>query len=311
MLKNFSRKEGMDEMNYMREDLKQEYQRYCTLYADLDELHDPLMNVSDILRAYFILADYFSDPTADVEAEKMLVGIRDMNLMISALGRQSISFAGKVKYNQPLDICATLFFGLVKNHAFSDGNKRTALLTLLYQLDRYGYCPSVSQKDFEKLVVAVASNELDTRYEKIWKHAPTKIEADKTDHSVWVISTLLRKMTKRKDNSFHLDIPARDFIHAINQIEGCTCQVDGGKIKLQRVIKKKIWLFQHLSETKTYSIPYRGDTRPIKAGTARDVLEKLELYNEYPNYQSFIQGADPRYMLIQQFEAPLRRLKDK
>lgn len=217
----------------------------------------------------------------------------------------------RVKYSQPLDICATLFFGLVKNHAFSDGNKRTALLTLLYQLDGYGYCPSVSQKDFEKLVVAVASNELNARYEKVWKRAPNEVKKDKIDHSVWVISALLRKMTKRKDNSFHLDIPARDFIHAINQINGCTCQVEGGKIKLQRVIKKKIWIIQQTSETKTYTIPYRGDTRPIKAGTAREVLEQLELYNEYPNYQSFIQGADPRYMLIQQFEAPLRRLKDK
>lgn len=145
-------------MRYMRSDLKDEYKRYRKLYPDVQELHFPLMNISDILRAYFILADYFTDPTADAKSESMLIGIRDMNLLISALGRQNASFGGFTKYTQPLDVCATLFFGLVKNHAFSDGNKRTALLTLLYQLDCYGYCPLAPQKEFEKLVVAVAGN---------------------------------------------------------------------------------------------------------------------------------------------------------
>lgn len=304
-------KEGMGDLKYMREDLKREYKRYHDRYPDLNELHPPLMNISDILRAYFILADYFSDPTADVEVEKMLIGVRDMNLLVSALGRQNISFGGKVKYSHPLDICATLFFGLVKNHAFSDGNKRTALLTLLYQLEAYGYCPCAGQKEYEKLVVAIASNELSVRYPNIWKFAPKKQQENDTDRSVYVISTLLRKMTKRKDNSFHIDIPARDFMQAINAIDGCSCQVEGDKIKLQRVVSKKLWKFHRRNVVKTYAIPYRGDTRPIKAGTAREALERLDLYEEFAGYKSFVEKADPRYMLIEQFEAPLRRLKDQ
>lgn len=306
---HFAKLWGGKYMKYMSEQLRNEYKRYCDMYADLDDLNAPLMNISDVLKAYFILVDYFSDPTADAVAEKMLVGIRDMNLMISALGRQNVSFAGKVKYHQPLDICATLFFGLVKNHAFSDGNKRTALLTLLYQLDGYGYYPCVSQKNFEKLVVAVASNQLNTAYEKVWKHVPQKYREDQSDQSVHVISSLLKKMTKRKDNAFHIDIPAIDFINAIDRIEGCSCEVDGAKIKMHREFKRK-GIFAR-ARNKSYSIPYRGDTRPIKAGTAREVLDQLELYDQYPNYASFIKGSDPRYMLIQQFEAPLRRLKDK
>lgn len=302
---------GANDMKYMRQDIRQEYERYRNLYPDLDEVRPPLMNVSDVLRAYFILADYFSDTTADGEVEKMLVGVRDMNLMISALGRQVVSFDGRVKYSQPLDICATLFFGLVKNHAFTDGNKRTALLTLLYQLDQYGYCPSAPQKEFEKLVVAVASNTLPLKYEKLWKHTPQKQQTDITDHSVYVISALLRRMTKRKDNTFHLDIPTRDFVYAIKKIDGCSCMIEGSKIKLQRCIKRKKWIFQTTYETKNFSVSYRGDTRPIKAGTMREALEQLELYDQFPDYQSFIEGVDPRYMLIQQFEAPLRRLKDK
>lgn len=94
----------------------------------------------------------------------MLIGVRDTNLLGSAIGRQNIRFGGKTKYTDKIDICATLFFGLVKNHSFSDGNKRTALLILLYQLGLFGYMPNVSQKKFEKLVVSVAANKIPTDY---------------------------------------------------------------------------------------------------------------------------------------------------
>lgn len=302
-----------DCMRYMREDLKESYNRYVRDYPDLSELHLPLMNVSDILRAYFILADYFTDATADAKVEKMLIGIRDMNLLVSALGRQNAAFAGVVKYDRPLDICATLFFGLVKNHAFADGNKRTALLTLIYQLDCYGYCPSVSNKEFEGLVVAVASNTLEKTYNKQWKSVDKRYRDDNTDRCVQVISKLLKKMTKKKDNSFHIDISAREFIDAINAVPDCTAVVDGAKIKFKRrtKTKAKFGIIKQPDQVLNYAIPYRGDTRPVGAGTARDVLNALHIYEQYSGYASFCAGADPRYMLIAQFEGPLRRLKDK
>lgn len=307
------KKERIDNMRYMRNDLLSEFNRYSNIYPDIEELALPIMNISDVLRAYFILADYFTDTTANVKAEKMLVGIRDMNLLISALGRQNAAYAGIMKYTAALDICSTLFFGLVKNHAFSDGNKRTALLTLLYQLDCFGYCPKVSQREFEKLVVAVASNGIEDIYSKEWKSVDKKYRIDNTDRTVAVISKLLRRMTKKKDNTFHIDMPARDFIEAINNVPDCTAEINGTKIKFQRRIKlkPKFGFISKPDDVKNYSIPYRGDTRTIGAGTARDVLSALEIYDQYPDYSSFFEGVDPRYMLIQQFEGPLRRLKDK
>lgn len=295
-------------MKYMRTELKCEYERYSRDYPDIPGINAPQMNISDILRAYFILADYFSDPTAEGLAERMLIGIRDMNLLASALGRQNVAYMGQLKYKQPLDICATLFFGLVKDHAFSDGNKRTALLTLLYQLDCYGYRPQANQKDFEKLVVAVAADEMDMHYKKLWKHASAK---DKSDRVVEVISRLLKQMTKKKDSSFHTDITAIEFAHAVARIPDCSYDISGNKIKYTRKIITKRWFGQTSTRIKAIAIPYRGNTRVIGAGTAREVLDALELYDQFPDYQSFFVGTDPRYMLISQFEGPLRRLKDK
>ena len=108
-------------MSIMAKDLEAEYERLLSENPDIEELCGDYINVSDTLKAYFILADYFTDPTSEV-VEKMLIGVRDFNLLISALCRQVVSYDGRKKYTDKIDICATLFYGLVKNHSFSDGN---------------------------------------------------------------------------------------------------------------------------------------------------------------------------------------------
>ena len=58
------------------------------------------------------------------------------NNLGSAVGRQSTGFGGKSKYQSFERVAATLFYGLVLNHAFENGNKRTALVVLLVLIDR-------------------------------------------------------------------------------------------------------------------------------------------------------------------------------
>ena len=167
-------------MRFRDPSIQAEYDR---LIADLPEqegLCAPLCGVYDALAAYFALADFFTDPE-NGEVEDMLIGLRSADLLGSALGRQAVSFGGAVKYREPLDIVATLFFGMVKNHPFSDGNKRTALLLLLLGLYRFGYRPIGSGEAFEALVLAVAAGELATAYPSLWQNAP---EDDRAIHTI-------------------------------------------------------------------------------------------------------------------------------
>ena len=50
--------------------------------------------MSDALRAYFALADYFTDPSAEC-SERMLVGLRSADLLYSALARQRVTFGNQ------------------------------------------------------------------------------------------------------------------------------------------------------------------------------------------------------------------------
>lgn len=288
-------------MNFYSQELEKQYNMYIRLYPDYSEYKHPLINISDTFRAYYALADYFTDPSSE-KTETMLLGIRSIDLLFSALSRQTVSFNGKAKYKEPLDICSTLFYGMVKNHSFSDGNKRTALLILIYQLNLYNYLPNVPVKEFEKMVVAVAANELPIKYRYIWKKY-YKHE----DPEVKTISHFLRKSTKKKDNSYHMDITMRDMVSALQNC-GVECTPDGVKIHFKRDMPKKLF---KPKESKQYTASFKGWTRTVGASTARDILTNLNLYDQFPDYQSFIDGNSAFYNLIEKFEEPLRRLKDE
>lgn len=79
-------------------------------------------------------------------------------------------------------------------------------------------------------------------------------------------------------------------------------------IHLRREVKRP-WPFK--PETINYSIGFAGWSRSVGAKTAREVLQKLKLYEEYPDYQDFLEGKEPMYQMVEQFEVPLRRLKDE
>lgn len=288
-------------MFFNNPDIEKEYERIHKNNPDIEGINHPLINISDALRAYFCLADYFMDESSDT-VETMLIGVRSMDLLYSAIIRQTVSFAGHKKYTDPISICSTLFYGMVKNHSFSDGNKRTALLVLVYQLDLYNYLPASHVKEFEKLVVSVAANTIPEQYSGIWKKYKKKDDA-----IIQTIAHLLRKMTKRKDHSYHVNINMRDMVSALES-HGVICTTDGGKVHFERRIPAKVF---RQKEILKYSTVFGGWTRSIGASTAREILTTLKLYNQFPDYASFINGNDTFFDLIQQFEVPLIRLKDE
>lgn len=288
-------------MNYLPEDLKKEYEYLISHNPDIDGIELPLINISDTLKAYFILAHYFTDPSSECE-EKMLIGVRDFNLLGSAIGRQNISYGGKKKYTDKIEICATLFFGLVKNHSFSDGNKRTALLVLLYQLGLYGYVPCAPQKAFEKLVVSVAANRVPDEYSNEYKKCH-KAE----DPIVATISKVIRKLVKRKDHTYHISPTMKEMCDAVEK-HGVIYKLNGTKLHFERKVKRSWW---RGLETYQYTASFSGWTRTVGADTARKILSNLKLYDEFANYRDFLEGKEAMYQLVDEFNGPLRRLKDK
>jgi death-on-curing protein len=67
-----------------------------------------------------------------------LPGLRDLNLLHSAVARPFATFDGQDLYPAVFDKAAALFHSLIKNHPFMDGTKRTAFAATLYFLNQSG-----------------------------------------------------------------------------------------------------------------------------------------------------------------------------
>ncbi|MFT4588107.1 MAG: death-on-curing protein [Candidatus Binatia bacterium] len=90
-------------------------------------------------------------------------GLRDANLLASAVGAPQASMMGAPLISDPTEIAAAYLYYLCKNHPFIDGNKRTALATCLVFLSENGLLPDedLDADAWEKLTLGVAASELD------------------------------------------------------------------------------------------------------------------------------------------------------
>ena len=96
-------------------------------------------------------------------------GLRDEGLLDSALARPLNTHAYKA--NSTLaDLAASYGFGLAKNHAFLDGNKRAAFLSIGMFLSINGHKLVADQVDAIQTMLAVAAGELDERGLAAWIH---------------------------------------------------------------------------------------------------------------------------------------------
>ncbi len=85
-------------------------------------------------------------------------GVRDEGLLDSALGRPQNLFA----YGNPTihDLAACYAHGLVKNHPFIDGNKRTGFVVAVLMLELNGYHFHAEEADAAVRTLALAAGEM-------------------------------------------------------------------------------------------------------------------------------------------------------
>jgi death-on-curing protein len=84
--------------------------------------------------------------------------------LASAVFRQETGGGGHYKYNTIPDNGATLFYGIAMSHAFENGNKRTALVSLLVYLDKNKtLLVDATEDDLYELARSVAAHDIELR----------------------------------------------------------------------------------------------------------------------------------------------------
>lgn len=106
--------------------------------------------------------------------ERMIVqyggsfGILNQGALESSLAAPQQTMFGKDLYPDIASKAAILFFLLVKNHAFMDGNKRTAFACLIRFLNVNGYTLNATEDELYQFTMDVATSVVDKEQVTEW-----------------------------------------------------------------------------------------------------------------------------------------------
>lgn len=266
------------------------------------------LGIRDVLKAHFLIADYFYVQGSGLGG----IGPKSMDLLHSAMFRQHISFGGKPKWPSKYDVCATLFYGLIKDHPFHDANKRTAFLSLIYHLETLGLCPTIDQQELEDFAVDVADNNLIkfNRYKEMERRI--RVEADA---HVAYISYYLKNNTRRIDKKFYI-ITYRELKSILNRFGYDLQNPRGNTIDLVRVEDRRkifgIWGEKEQVGVKVAQVGFPSWTTQVGRGAIKTVRSAANLTaKKGVDSQTFFKDADPISILISRYQEQLRHLADR
>lgn len=108
----------------------------------------------------FTLQDIYELHTQLEDAFVLPPGVRDENLLASAVNTPFQTFMGNDLYPSIYDKAAQLCYGLANNHPFTDGNKRTALHSMYVYLIINGFDITATHQGVENMIIDVAAGNM-------------------------------------------------------------------------------------------------------------------------------------------------------
>lgn len=95
-------------------------------------------------------------------------GVRDMGLLESALAAPFATFGGEYLYPTLIQQAAQLGYGIIRNHPFADGNKRTGAHAMLVFLSVNGIELEYDQQELIDAILAVADGTMAADQLAVW-----------------------------------------------------------------------------------------------------------------------------------------------
>lgn len=95
-------------------------------------------------------------------------GVRDLGLLLAAIARPQATFDGQDLYPDVFSKAGALLESLIGNHAFVDGNKRTAITSAGLFLRMNGYGLTASNQELEDFTLQCAHGLVSLKQIMIW-----------------------------------------------------------------------------------------------------------------------------------------------
>ncbi len=218
-------------------------------------------------------------------------GIREPGLLSSAAHRPMTEYEGHKKYPTVEMAGAALFHSLILNHAFHNGNKRTALVALLAFLDENGFVLTCDETALFRKTLRVA------------QHGIVQINADRlSDREVLEIARWLRsniRTIQRGDYpmKWHkLKARLREF-----SCTWCPAPGVGNRLNIERVIIRQSFLkLRNRKITLKSQVAWSGDKTEVDRDTIHKIRKNLQL-DDFHDVDSteFYRGENVDRFIIQ------------
>jgi prophage maintenance system killer protein len=258
------------------------------------------LSVEDVLEVYnVLLADFASDDDPISPA-----GVRSQDLLASAVHRQHTGYGNNLKYPEPIANASSLMYGICNDHPFHNGNKRTALVSLLVHLDRNKLALyNVNQAELYDLVLAVAKHSVSAAMRRSASQGRSTPDAEVAAVAAWVTARARRvKRGERKVTFRKLGEILERFDYRLGERGANKIQVIGRRTQVVLFLKKQV-------DQVVCTIGYHSDAQFVPLDDVKLIRKVCKLSEEDGvDADSFYDTGEIIGEFVNQYRKVLRRL---
>lgn len=225
-------------------------------------------------------------------------GVKSPELVSSAVFRPQTSLGTDLKYPTIEMAAAALLHSVVQNHAFHNGNKRTALVAMLAFLDRNNVIATCDQDELFRFTLRVAQHDL----------VPSCSD-QYADREVLKIAEWIRSNSRRVERG-ERPIP---WLRLKRILKNHQCDFEpaakGSQLDIKRTVTRRNALGIKRTITLKTHVAWRGDGVEVERNTLNKIRRELQL-DEANGTDSRVFYGDEAAPddFIQQYRTVLRRL---
>jgi len=250
---------------------------------------DEVQQIHDTLVLDFALSEDPIDPP----------GVRDANLLESAVFRQHTSLGDQAKYSTPEMCAAALMHSIVHDHPFHNGNKRTALVAMLVLLDENGLLVTCDEDEIFKFTLQVAQHRV------VPRGADDRADREVLSIAEWVCSNARRVEKGERPIAWR---------RLKRILAAFTCEWEmahvGNRMNVSRTVKERRLFGVQRPRRLTTQLHYRDDGTEVERNSLNKIRRDLWLDEEHGiDSRSFYEGDDE--LAATDFIATYRKTLDR
>ncbi len=213
------------------------------------------LHAKDVIEIHNVLVRDFKSSKDPIEPP----GVKSYDLLESAMFRPKTSLGSSNKYPSVAMAGAALLHALIHNHPFHNGNKRTALVSLIVFLDKNGWVLTIGQDELYEYLLDLAAHNL--------KLSKTNEPVERPDdESLHIAGWIQRNMKRIRHGEYPLQFRQ---LKQILSTYGCEFHyTKGNKLKIIHGKNQTV-------------ITYFGDGREVRPEAIYGLRKNLQLDEEH------------------------------